>query len=87
MNKNRAVKGSISTASGGTGSFGSTMAKHFLERDAAEVRIISLDEAKQDAMRHAFADPRVRFYLGDTRGPKSVERVVRGTNLIFTLRP
>jgi UDP-glucose 4-epimerase len=59
------------------------MAKHLLERDAAEVRIFSRDEAKQDAMRHAIADPRVRFYLGDTRDPESVERVVRGTDLIF----
>jgi UDP-glucose 4-epimerase len=34
-------------------------------------------------MRHAIADSRVRFYLGDTRDPESVERVVRGTDLIF----
>jgi len=83
MSKNRAVKDSVVTITGGTGSFGSTMAKHLLVRDAAEVRIFSRDEAKQDAMRHAIADPRVRFYLGDTRDPESVERVVRGTDLIF----
>jgi len=83
MSKNRAVKGSVVTITGGTGSFGSTMAKHLLERGAAEVRIFSRDEAKQDAMRHAIADLRVRFYLGDTRDPESVERVVRGTDLIF----
>jgi len=34
-------------------------------------------------MRHAISDPRVRFYLGDTRDAESVERVVRGTDLIF----
>jgi UDP-glucose 4-epimerase len=83
MSKNRAVKDSVVTITGGTGSFGSTMAKHLLEWDVAEVRIFSRDEAKQDAMRHAIADPRVRFYLGDTRDPESVERVVRGTDLIF----
>jgi len=83
MSKNRAVKDSVVTITGGTGSFGSTMAKHLLKRDAAEVRIFSRDEAKQDAMRHAIADPRVRFYLGDTRDLDSVERVVRGTDLIF----
>ena len=79
----RKVKDSTVVITGGTGSFGSTMAKHLLERDAAEVRIFSRDEAKQDAMRHAIADPRVRFFLGDTRDPESVERVVRGTDLIF----
>jgi UDP-glucose 4-epimerase len=83
MSKNRAVKDSIVTITGGTGSFGSTMAKHLLSRSVAEVRIFSRDEAKQDAMRHALEDPRVRFYLGDTRDPESVERVVRGTDLIF----
>jgi len=83
MSKNRAVKDSVVTITGGTGSFGSTMAKNLLVRDAAEVRIFSRDEAKQDAMRQAIADPRVRFYLGDTRDPESVERVVRGTDLIF----
>ena len=83
MSRNRVVKDSVVTITGGTGSFGSTMAKHLLSRDVAEVRIFSRDEAKQDAMRHAIADPRVRFYLGDTRDPESVERVVRGTDLIF----
>jgi UDP-glucose 4-epimerase len=77
------VKDSTVVITGGTGSFGSTMAKHLLSLDVAEVRIFSRDEAKQDAMRHAIDDKRVRFYLGDTRDPESVERVVRGTDLIF----
>ena len=79
----RRVQGSVVTITGGTGSFGSTMARHLLSRDVAEIRIFSRDEAKQDAMRHAVGDPRVRFYLGDTRDPDSVERVVRGSDLIF----
>jgi UDP-glucose 4-epimerase len=59
------------------------MAKHLLSQSAGEVRIFSRDEAKQDAMRHTIADPRVRFFLGDTRDSESVERVVRGTDFIF----
>lgn len=77
------VKDSVVTITGGTGSFGSTMANHLLSKDVAEVRIFSRDEAKQDAMRHSLADPRVRFFLGDTRDSESVERVVRGSHLIF----
>jgi UDP-glucose 4-epimerase len=77
------VKDSTVVITGGTGSFGSTMAKHLLAQSVGEVRIFSRDEAKQDAMRHAIADPRVRFFLGDTRDPESVERVVRGSDLIF----
>ena len=37
---------------GGTGSFGSTVLKHFLGSDIAEIRIFSRDEKKQDDMRH-----------------------------------
>jgi UDP-glucose 4-epimerase len=83
MSKKQTVKDSVVTITGGTGSFGSTMAKHLLSLNVAEVRIFSRDEAKQDSMRHAINDKRVRFYLGDTRDPESVERVVRGTDLIF----
>jgi UDP-glucose 4-epimerase len=79
----RKVKDSTVVITGGTGSFGSTMAKHLLAQSVGEVRIFSRDEAKQDAMRHTIADPRVRFFLGDTRDPESVARVVRGSDLIF----
>ena len=37
---------------GGTGSFGSTVLKHFLDSDLKEIRIFSRDEKKQDDMRH-----------------------------------
>jgi UDP-glucose 4-epimerase len=79
----RKVRDSTVVITGGTGSFGSIMAKHLLSQSVGEVRIFSRDEAKQDAMRHTIADPRVRFFLGDTRDPETVERVVRGSDLIF----
>jgi UDP-glucose 4-epimerase len=59
------------------------MARHLLTQDVEEIRIFSRDEAKQDAMRHALSDTRARFFLGDTRDQDSVERVVRGVDLIF----
>ena len=37
---------------GGTGSFGHTVLKHFLTSDIGEIRIFSRDEKKQDDMRH-----------------------------------
>ena len=39
---------------GGTGSFGHTVLKHFLSTDIGEIRIFSRDEKKQDDMRHEF---------------------------------
>jgi UDP-glucose 4-epimerase len=77
------ISGSTVVITGGTGSFGSTMAKHLLGRDVGEIRIFSRDEAKQDAMRHAINDNRVRFLIGDTRDADSVNGVVRGADLIF----
>jgi UDP-N-acetylglucosamine 4,6-dehydratase/5-epimerase len=79
----RKIQGSTVLITGGTGSFGSTMAQHLLQSDVGEVRILSRDEAKQDAMRHSLEDARVKFYIGDTRDAESVERAVRGSNLIF----
>lgn len=79
----RKIEGSTVVITGGTGSFGSNMAKYLLTKKVSEIRIFSRDEAKQDAMRHALGDNRVRFFIGDTRDSDSVERVVRGADLIF----
>ena len=79
----RKIRDSVVTITGGTGSFGSTMLLHLLQEGAAEVRVFSRDEAKQDALRHKISDSRVRFYLGDTRDPLSVKNVMRGTDLVF----
>lgn len=68
---------------GGTGSFGHTVAKQLLERDVAEIRIFSRDEAKQDLMRHEVKDSRVRFYVGDVRDYDSVDRAARDIDFIF----
>lgn len=80
---NRQVKDAVVTITGGTGSFGSTMAKYLLAQGASQVRIFSRDESKQDAMRHALADERLRFYIGDVRDEKSVRKAIRGTDLVF----
>jgi UDP-glucose 4-epimerase len=79
----RKIKDSIITITGGTGSFGSTMVGHLLDQGAQEIRIFSRDEAKQDAMRHQNPDPRLRFYIGDTRDLESVDRAIKGSDLVF----
>ena len=79
----RQIADSVVTITGGTGSFGSTMAKYLLSQGVAEVRIFSRDESKQDAMRHAIQDERLRFYIGDVRSERSVRQVVKGTDLVF----
>lgn len=68
---------------GGTGSFGHTVAAKLLREGVGEVRIFSRDEAKQDQMRHELRDSRLRFYLGDVRDFGGVERAVRGVDHVF----
>ena len=77
------IKDSTVAITGGTGSFGSVMAKHLLRKGAAEVRILSRDEAKQDAMRHEIRDSRLNFFLGDVRDSASVNLVLRDATLVF----
>jgi UDP-N-acetylglucosamine 4,6-dehydratase len=68
---------------GGTGSFGKTVARHLLDRGVEEVRVLSRDEAKQHDMRILFDDPRLNFYVGDVRSERSVERASAGVDMIF----
>lgn len=68
---------------GGTGSFGNTMLKRFLHEPFKEIRIFSRDEKKQDDMRHAFRNSRIKFYVGDVRDIRSVDGVMSGVNYIF----
>ena len=77
------MDGSAVLVTGGTGSFGSTMVKHLLSKGASEVRVLSRDEAKQDAMRHETQDARVRFYLGDTRDPATIDPAMSGVDFVF----
>lgn len=74
---------------GGTGSFGSTVLKHFLTSDLKEIRIFSRDEKKQDDMRHNLQARypehanKVKFYIGDVRNPQSVKDAMPGVDYIF----
>jgi UDP-N-acetylglucosamine 4,6-dehydratase/5-epimerase len=68
---------------GGTGSFGTTILKHFLTLSVAEVRIVSRDENKQDEQRRRFADGRVKHYVGDVRDFRAMESVTRGVDFIY----
>ena len=79
----RRIKDSVVSITGGTGSFGSTVLSYLLREGASEVRVFSRDEAKQDQLRHKISDSRIRFYIGDTRDPLSVNNVIKGSDLVF----
>jgi UDP-N-acetylglucosamine 4,6-dehydratase len=68
---------------GGTGSFGKTMLNALLASNVSEVRVLSRDEEKQDALRNDLRDPRVRFFIGDVRDRDSVDRAMHGVGSVF----
>ena len=65
-------------ATDGSGSFEQTMVRRLLTAGAAEIRVFSRDEAKQDDIRHRLGDDRVRFYVGDARDLSVLVRATRG---------
>jgi UDP-N-acetylglucosamine 4,6-dehydratase len=68
---------------GGTGTFGNAVLRRYLQTDIAEIRIFSRDEKKQDDMRRRWADPRIKFYIGDVRNEQSLRDAMTGVNIVF----
>src|SRR6476620_7130379 len=75
--------GKVLLITGGTGSFGNTVLKRFLQTDIKEIRIFSRDEKKQDDMRKRYNHPKLKFYIGDVRDPGSVASAMRGVDYVF----
>lgn len=68
---------------GGTGSFGNTVLKRFLTTDVKEIRIFSRDEKKQEEMRIALNNPKLKFYIGDVRDYDSINQAMKGVDYVF----
>lgn len=89
MKEVESFKGKTLLITGGTGSFGHTVLKHFLTTDIGEIRIFSRDEKKQDDMRHDLqaqypeAAKKVKFYIGNVRSSRAVRDVMDGVDYIF----
>jgi UDP-N-acetylglucosamine 4,6-dehydratase len=76
-------KDKVLMITGGTGSFGKTVLKRFLDTDVKEIRVFSRDEKKQEDMRIAFNNDKLKFYIGDVRDFNSVMESMRGVDYIF----
>lgn len=76
-------KDKVLMITGGTGSFGNTVLKRFLSTDVREIRIFSRDEKKQEEMRIALNDPKLKFYIGDVRNYDSIYQAMKGVNYVF----
>ena len=77
-------KDKILLINGGTGSFGNAVLRRFLDSDIKEIRIFSRDEKKQDDMRHALQNPKVKYYIGNVRDRSSVDVAMNGVDYVFS---
>jgi UDP-N-acetylglucosamine 4,6-dehydratase len=76
-------KNKILTITGGTGSFGNTVLKRFINTEVKEIRIFSRDEKKQEEMRISSGNPKLKFYIGDVRNYDSVQQAMKGVDYVF----
>lgn len=75
--------GKVLMITGGTGSFGNTVLKRFLSTEVREIRIFSRDEKKQEDMRIALNNSKLKFYIGDVRDYDSVHHAMKGVDYVF----
>jgi len=75
--------GKVLMITGGTGSFGNTVLKRFLSTEVREIRIFSRDEKKQEEMRIALNNPKLKFYIGDVRDYDSTHQAMKGVDYVF----
>ena len=68
---------------GGTGSFGHAVLKRFLSTHVREIRIFSRDEKKQEEMRIAHNNDKLKFYIGDVREYGSIQQAMKGVDYVF----
>ena len=76
-------KNKVLMITGGTGSFGNTVLKRFLSTDVREIRIFSRDEKKQEEMRIALNNDKLKFYIGDVRNYDSICQAMKGVDYVF----
>jgi len=77
------LNGKVILITGGTGSFGHAVVSRLLQTDCAEVRVFSRDEKKQEDMRLALANNRVKFHIGDVREYAGVDDALQGVDYVF----
>ena len=80
---NKIFKNKIVLVTGGTGSFGSTFIKKIIKTKFKEIRVFSRDEKKQEELRTLLQNPKIKFYIGDTRNYSSIYEACKNVDYIF----
>jgi FlaA1/EpsC-like NDP-sugar epimerase len=75
------LRDSVILITGGTGSFGSRVARHLLQENPAQIRIFSRDEKKQWEMQRKH--PHFRYLIGDVRDASRLAQAMNGVDYVF----
>lgn len=75
--------GKILLITGGTGSFGNSVLRRFLNTNIKEIRVFSRDEKKQEDMRIELNNNKIKFYIGDVRDYDSLYSALNGVDFVF----
>jgi len=81
--KTTLFKDKVLLITGGTGSFGNAVLSRFLRSDFGEIRVFSRDEKKQEDMRLALRNDKVKFHIGDVRDYDSLLDALHGVHYVF----
>ncbi len=76
-------KNKILLITGGTGSFGKAVLRRFLHTPIKEIRVFSRDEKKQEDLRLALANSKVKFFIGDVRNADSLVPAMQDVDYVF----
>jgi len=76
-------RGKTLLITGGTGSFGNAVLGRLLHSEFVEIRVFSRDEKKQEDMRIALRNDKVKFYIGDVRDYDSILDALTGVHYVF----
>jgi UDP-glucose 4-epimerase len=76
-------KDKVLMITGGTGSFGNAVLKHFLHSELREIRVFSRDEKKQEDMRIELKNDKLNFIIGDVRDFDSINAAMREVDFVF----
>lgn len=78
-----AFTGKTLLITGGTGTFGNAVLGRFLQTGIKEIRVFSRDEKKQEDMRLAYNNAKLKFYIGDVRNFDSIADAMNGVDYVF----
>lgn len=78
-------KDKVLMITGGTGSFGNAVLRHFVNSDLKEIRIFSRDEKKQEDMRIEYKNDKLNFIIGNIRDFDSINNAMAGVDYVFHL--